>query len=81
MSSKLKLILVPWDPDSVAHRSCLLRQREECSWGQDKVEIVWREQQIKGDKCIYWIVSPFPVRYSFYFEVMSFNKENLFRYA
>ncbi|KAJ5591841.1 uncharacterized protein N7459_002210 [Penicillium hispanicum] len=56
MGTSSKVLLVPWDPDSVAHRDYLLRQREECGWQQDKVENVWREAQTRGEKCIYWIV-------------------------
>lgn len=57
MSSKSKVILIPWDYDSAAHRAVLSKQREECTWHQEKVEKEWRELQAKGDKCIYWIVS------------------------
>lgn len=57
MSSKSKVILIPWDYDSAAHRAVLSKQREECTWHQEKVEKEWRELQAKGRKCIYWIVS------------------------
>ncbi|KAJ6006675.1 hypothetical protein N7451_004619 [Penicillium sp. IBT 35674x] len=57
MSSKSKVILIPWDCDSAVHRAVLSKQREECSWHQEKVEKEWRELQAKGHKCIYWITS------------------------
>ncbi|KAJ5183704.1 hypothetical protein N7492_001320 [Penicillium capsulatum] len=56
MGNVSKIDLIPWDPDSLAHRTCLRQQRVECSWHQEKVDTVWREEQTKGDKCIYWIV-------------------------
>ncbi|PLN76125.1 hypothetical protein BDW42DRAFT_26847 [Aspergillus taichungensis] len=56
MSLKSKISLIPWDGDSAAHRQSLTKQRVECSWDHEKVEEVWREQQLKGEKCIYWIV-------------------------
>ncbi|KAJ5157665.1 Acyl-CoA N-acyltransferase [Penicillium canariense] len=55
MNSKTKVNLVPWDPQSSTHRQCLVKQRDECGWDQDKVENVWKESQISGCKCIYWI--------------------------
>ncbi|KAJ6103352.1 hypothetical protein N7486_005779 [Penicillium sp. IBT 16267x] len=57
MSSKSKVILIPWDCESVVHRAALVKQREECGWHQEKVEKEWRELQAKGGKCIYWIVN------------------------
>ena len=59
-----KVILFPWDPKSDAHRKRLVAQRVECTWDQDKVEPKWTMQQLKGEKCIYWIVSF--IRYSYY---------------
>lgn len=59
MTSKTKVTLIPWDPQSLTHRQCLIRQRDECGWDQDKVEGIWKELQTKGYKCIYWIVSIF----------------------
>lgn len=56
-NSKAKVSLYPWDPECPKHREWLYKQRVECSWDQEKVEEVWREQQKVGDKCIYWIVS------------------------
>ncbi|KAJ5664656.1 Acyl-CoA N-acyltransferase [Penicillium macrosclerotiorum] len=55
MTTKPLVTLIPWDPHSPAHRRCLLDQRDECGWDQDKVEHIWKENQIKGTKCIYWI--------------------------
>ncbi|KAJ5765650.1 hypothetical protein N7520_005209 [Penicillium odoratum] len=60
MSFKSKVTLIPWDPDSTAHRHVLLRQRQECTWHQEKVEKEWREAQLKGSKCIHWIRQVFP---------------------
>lgn len=59
MGQASKVALIPWDPDSPAHRQCLVQQREECSWHQEKVETTWKDEQIRGDKCIYWIVRVF----------------------
>ena len=56
MGHAVGVSLIPWDPDSTAHRKCLLRQREECGWHQEKVETTWRKEQVKGLKCTYWIV-------------------------
>ncbi|KAJ5774044.1 hypothetical protein N7457_008940 [Penicillium paradoxum] len=56
MVSSTKVTLFPWDANSVVHRKRLVEQRIECSWHQDEVETKWRTQQIKGEKCIYWIV-------------------------
>ncbi|KAJ5936194.1 hypothetical protein N7454_005492 [Penicillium verhagenii] len=56
MMPKAKVVLIPWDPDSGAHRKVLVKQREECSWHQERVEKEWREAQVKGEKCIYWII-------------------------
>ncbi|KAJ5641499.1 hypothetical protein N7490_005499 [Penicillium lividum] len=60
MGSRLKVTLIPWDFDSTAHRQVLFRQRQECSWHQERVEKEWREAQAKGSKCIYWINQVFP---------------------
>ena len=57
MSLNSKISLIPWDANSPAHRQSLTKQRVECSWHHEKVEKVWREQQLNGEKCIYWIVS------------------------
>jgi hypothetical protein len=58
MSSKVKVLLFPWDAESAIHRRSLYNQRVQCNWDHEKVEKEWREQQIKGEKCMYWIVSP-----------------------
>ncbi|KAJ5218188.1 uncharacterized protein N7498_000287 [Penicillium cinerascens] len=58
MISKSEVTLIPWDPLSESHREWLYKQRVECSWDMDKVEEIWRDAQIKGEKCIYWIVLP-----------------------
>lgn len=57
MAPKIQVTLVPWDPQSLTHRQCLIKQRDECGWDQDKVEGLWKDLQIEGYKCIYWIVS------------------------
>lgn len=49
--------MIPWDPLSESHREWLYKERVECAWDMEKVEEVWRDAQIKGEKCIYWIVS------------------------
>ncbi|KAF3391582.1 hypothetical protein F1880_007695 [Penicillium rolfsii] len=53
-----KVTLIPWDPQSLAHRQWLIKQRDECGWDQDKVEGAWVQYQTEGYKCIYWIVLP-----------------------
>ncbi|GKZ29561.1 hypothetical protein AbraIFM66950_005399 [Aspergillus brasiliensis] len=58
MSSTSEVALIPWDPLSESHRLLLFKQRVECSWDMEKVEEIWRNEQIRGDKCIYWIVLP-----------------------
>ncbi|KGO42117.1 Acyl-CoA N-acyltransferase [Penicillium expansum] len=55
MSSSSKVTLFPWDPNSDVHLKCLVSQRVECNWDQGKVETKWKKQQLKGEKCIYWI--------------------------
>lgn len=56
MGSSSKVTLFPWDPNSDLHLKCLVSQRVECGWDQEKVEIKWKQQQLNGEKCIYWIV-------------------------
>ncbi|KAJ5997336.1 hypothetical protein N7522_008996 [Penicillium canescens] len=58
MDLATKVTLFPWDPNSDLHVELLVKQRVECSWDQEKVEAKWKEQQLKGEKCIYWIVLP-----------------------
>ncbi|KAJ5694938.1 hypothetical protein N7455_002159 [Penicillium solitum] len=58
MGSSSKVTLFPWDPSSEVHLKCLVSQRVECGWDKGKVETKWKEQQLKGEKCIYWIVLP-----------------------
>jgi hypothetical protein len=57
MGSNLKISLIPWDAESVTHRRWLYDQRIQCNWDHEKVEEEWRQQQIRGEKCMYWIVS------------------------
>jgi len=52
-----EITLIPWDPLSESHRMLLFRQRVDCSWDMELVQEIWRDEQIRGDKCIYWIVS------------------------
>ncbi|KAJ5937660.1 hypothetical protein N7454_004002 [Penicillium verhagenii] len=56
MGSAPKVSLIPWDPLSELHREQLYQQRVECSWDMDKVNEIWKDAQLKGEKCIYWIV-------------------------
>ncbi|KAJ5201749.1 uncharacterized protein N7498_006412 [Penicillium cinerascens] len=56
MTSKSKVSLFPWDAKSKTHRRWLYEQRVQCNWDSDKVEGEWREKQIQGEKCMYWIV-------------------------
>ncbi|KOS44902.1 hypothetical protein ACN38_g4140 [Penicillium nordicum] len=58
MGSSSKMTLFPWDPNSDIHLKCLVSQRAECGWDKGKVETKWNKQQLKGEKCIYWIVLP-----------------------
>jgi hypothetical protein len=58
MGPSSKVTLFPWDPNSDLHLKRLVSQRVECSWHQEEVEPKWKKQQLKGEKCIYWIVSP-----------------------
>ncbi|KAJ5610693.1 Acyl-CoA N-acyltransferase [Penicillium lagena] len=55
MSSKSQVTLVPWDPKSTTHLQRLVEQRLQCTWDHEKVATSWRESQIKGNKCLYWI--------------------------
>lgn len=57
MGPQSNAILIPWDPENTAHRQALINQREECGWYKDKVESEWRDEQSKGIKSIFWIVS------------------------
>jgi hypothetical protein len=52
-----KITLIPWDSQSEAHVEWLVKQRVECSWHQGKVRTEWIDEQQKGIKCIFWIVS------------------------
>ncbi|KAJ5917287.1 hypothetical protein N7466_010841 [Penicillium verhagenii] len=56
MGSTSKVSLIPWDPLSEPHRERLYQQRVECSWDMDKVNEIWKDAQLRGEKCIYWIV-------------------------
>ncbi|KAE8140461.1 hypothetical protein BDV38DRAFT_18408 [Aspergillus pseudotamarii] len=58
MSSTSEVTLIPWDPLSEAHRILLFKQRVECSWDMELVHEIWRNEQIRGEKCIYWITLP-----------------------
>ncbi|CAI7602629.1 unnamed protein product [Penicillium palitans] len=55
MGSSSKVTLFPWDPSSDIHLKCLVSQRVECGWDMGKVETKWKKQQLKGEKCVYWI--------------------------
>lgn len=51
------LVLIPWDAESPAHQEWLIKQREACGWHQEYVATKWKSEQLKGLKCIFWIVS------------------------
>ncbi|RAQ54280.1 hypothetical protein AFGD_005580 [Aspergillus flavus] len=55
MGATAEVTLIPWDPLSECHRTLLFKQRVECSWDMEMVQEIWRDQQIRGEKCIYWI--------------------------
>lgn len=59
MTSKTQVVLFPWDAKSETHRRWLHKQRVLCNWDWEKVEGEWKEKQITGEKCMYWIVSSF----------------------
>ncbi|CAI7578152.1 unnamed protein product [Penicillium manginii] len=56
MGSTSGLTLIPWDPLSEPHKLLLVNQRVECTWDMEKVQDIWKNAQIRGEKCIYWIV-------------------------
>ncbi|KAL2858587.1 hypothetical protein BJY01DRAFT_1361 [Aspergillus pseudoustus] len=58
MSSPSEVTLIPWDPLSESHKILLFKQRVECSWDMELVQEIWRDEQIRGEKCIYWIALP-----------------------
>ncbi|KAJ5748821.1 uncharacterized protein N7511_010517 [Penicillium nucicola] len=60
MGQTTEVTLFPWDSNSDAHVELLVKQRVECSWHQEKVETEWKGQQLRGEKCIYWIVLSSP---------------------
>ncbi|KAL2755368.1 hypothetical protein ACRALDRAFT_1064493 [Sodiomyces alcalophilus JCM 7366] len=51
----MKCRLIPWDPESDEHVERLVQQRIACGWNADKVASEWKEDQLAGRKCIYWI--------------------------
>lgn len=55
-SSKSKVILIPWDPDSEEHVHRLYDQRIACGWKSDLVEEKWRHLQREGKMAIHWVV-------------------------
>lgn len=58
MSSDFKVALFPWDPKSEDHIKQLYEQRVKCNWDYEKVGSEWKGEQLKGNKCMYWIVCP-----------------------
>lgn len=58
-SPKLKVVLVPWDPDSREHVGRLFAQRVACGWKSELVESKWTALQRTGEMAIVWVVSLF----------------------
>jgi hypothetical protein len=59
---RVKVQLVPWDPEDEDHVQRLYRQRVACGWKQDKIE-TWKTLQREGKIAMHWVVSgvgPFP---------------------
>lgn len=77
MGSSSKVTLFPWDPSSEVHLKCLVSQRVECGWDKGKVETKWKEQQLKGEKCIYWIVSSIKYYSPLIFNTNMLHKSNM----
>lgn len=69
MGSTSKVTLIPWDPLSELHRELLYKQRVECLWDMDKVNEIWKDAQLKGEKCIYWIVRTLRKCHLVYFDI------------
>jgi hypothetical protein len=53
-----KLRLIPFDGKSDAHAKRLYHQRIGCGWAEDEIE-AWRVKHEKGEKGLFWLVSPF----------------------
>ncbi|KAG9251408.1 uncharacterized protein F5Z01DRAFT_279643 [Emericellopsis atlantica] len=49
------LDFVTWDPESTGHINRLTTQREHCGWHSSKVGSEWRDAQLRGVICIYWL--------------------------
>lgn len=47
---------IPWDASDAQHVDRLTIQRVHCGWNEDKVP-EWKEAQLKGSKCFYWLVN------------------------
>ena len=66
---KLKVMLIPFDPESEEQSDRLQLTRIACGWKADKIPL-WRERQRSGDMSIHWVVSLslscFNCRMSFY---------------
>lgn len=52
-----QILLVPWDPSSTEHVNRIYEQRVQCGWDKQRVD-GWKTKQTSGEKCIFWIVSP-----------------------
>jgi hypothetical protein len=57
-SSRAKVQLIPWDPESEEHVNRLYDQRVACGWNFAKVKS-WKEKQRKAELGIHWVVSTF----------------------
>lgn len=55
--ASLRAEFIPWDPKSQRHVDRLIEQRIDCGWHEEKPAGAWKDAQLAGTKCIYWIVS------------------------
>ncbi|ROT35091.1 hypothetical protein SODALDRAFT_77547 [Sodiomyces alkalinus F11] len=52
----MKCHLMPWDPESDEHVERLIQQRIACGWNAERVASEWKDEQLAGQKSIFWIV-------------------------
>jgi hypothetical protein len=57
--SRMKINMIPWDPDSPEHIERLIAQRVQCGWSADKVQHPWVQWQREGMRSLFWLVSFF----------------------
>jgi hypothetical protein len=69
VTRKDQIVLVPWDPKSAEHVNRIYQQRVQCGWDKERVE-GWKEKQVSGRKCIFWIVSS-QLEYSNYNHILN----------